>query len=56
MLCFYQKKKLFFEEDINREKYILRFLRSLQNQNYDNIEIILVDDFSEDNSIILISY
>ena len=35
----------------NKEKYILRFLRSLQNQNYDNIEIILVDDFSEDNSI-----
>ena len=25
----------------NREKYILRFLRSIQNQFFDNIEIIL---------------
>ena len=35
----------------NKEKYILRFLKSIQNQNYNNIEIILVDDFSSDNSI-----
>ena len=35
----------------NKENYILRFLRSIQNQMFDNIEIILVDDFSEDNSI-----
>ena len=35
----------------NKEKYILRFLRSIQNQFFDNIEIILVDDFSLDNSI-----
>jgi len=34
----------------NREKYILGFLRSIQNQNFDNIEIIFVDDFSSDNS------
>ena len=38
----------------NREKYILRFLRSIQNQFYDDIEIILVDDFSTDNSVKLI--
>ena len=38
----------------NREKYILRFLRSIQNQFFDNIEIILVDDFSTDNSAKLI--
>ena len=38
----------------NREKYILRFLRSIQNQCFDGIEIILVDDFSEDNSVKLI--
>ena len=35
----------------NREKYILRFLRSIQNQFFDNIEIIFVDDFSSDNSV-----
>ena len=35
----------------NKERYILRFLRSIQNQSYENIEIILIDDFSEDNSI-----
>ena len=35
----------------NREKYILRFLRSIQNQSFDNIEIILVDDCSTDNSV-----
>ena len=38
----------------NREKFILRFLRSIQNQFYDDIEIILVDDFSTDNSVKLI--
>ena len=38
----------------NKEKYILRFLRSVQNQNFDDIEIILVDDFSKDNTIKLI--
>ena len=35
----------------NREKYILRFLRSIQNQYFDNVEIIFVDDFSSDNSV-----
>ena len=34
----------------NKEKYIIRFLRSIQNQNFNNIEIILIDDFSQDNS------
>ena len=38
----------------NREKYILRFLKSIQNQNFNDIEIILVDDFSTDNSVKLI--
>ena len=38
----------------NKEKYILRFLRSIQNQFFDNIEIILVDDFSLDNSMKII--
>ena len=38
----------------NSEKYILRFLRSIQNQNFLEIEIILVDDCSNDNSVFLI--
>ena len=38
----------------NQEKYILRFLRSVQNQFFDDIEIILIDDCSKDNSVKLI--
>ena len=38
----------------NREKYILRFLRSVQNQFFDEIEIIFIDDFSKDNSVKII--
>lgn len=38
----------------NREKYILRLIRSVQNQFFDEIEIILVDDFSTDHSAELI--
>lgn len=38
----------------NKEKYILRYLRSIQNQNFDDIEIILIDDFSTDNTLNII--
>lgn len=38
----------------NQEKFILRFLRSLQNQDFPDIEILLIDDFSTDNIIDLI--
>jgi len=34
----------------NREHYIIRFIRSIQNQFLDDIEIIFIDDFSSDNS------
>ena len=34
----------------NCEKYILRTLRSIQNQNMSNFEIMLVNDFSNDNT------
>ena len=34
----------------NRQKYIKRFLKSVQFQNFKDIEIILVDDKSTDNS------
>ena len=35
----------------NCEKYIIRAIKSIQYQNMTDIEIILVDDFSEDNII-----
>ena len=35
----------------NRENYLLRFLKSICNQNYNNVEIILIDDCSMDNSV-----
>ena len=38
----------------NRDKYILRFLRSIQNQFFDDIEIIFVDDLSTDITIVII--
>ena len=34
----------------NAEKYLRRCISSLINQTYDNIEIILVNDGSNDNS------
>ena len=38
----------------NSEKYILRLIRSIQNQCFEDIEIILVDDYSNDNTVKLI--
>ena len=38
----------------NKEKYILRLIRSIQNQFFDDIEIILIDDHSIDNTTKLI--
>lgn len=38
----------------NTQKFISRFLRSIQYQKFDNIEIILVDDCSIDKSIKII--
>ena len=35
----------------NKKNDILRFLRSIQNQKFEQIEIILIDDFSQDNTI-----
>ncbi|OOM76327.1 UDP-Glc:alpha-D-GlcNAc-diphosphoundecaprenol beta-1,3-glucosyltransferase WfgD [Clostridium puniceum] len=34
----------------NYEKYIIECLQSIANQDYRNIELIIVDDFSKDNS------
>ena len=38
----------------NSEKYLLKFLRNIQDQNFIEIEIILVDDCSIDNSVKII--
>ena len=38
----------------NSEKFILRFLRSIQNQFFTDIEIIFIDDYSDDNSTLII--
>ena len=38
----------------NRQKYLIRFLKSIQFQDFKDIEIILVDDKSTDNGINII--
>ena len=38
----------------NREKHLTKFIRSIQNQNFKDLEIILIDDFSTDKSINII--
>ena len=35
----------------NREKFLLRFIKSIHHQNFFDIEIIFVDDNSSDNSV-----
>ena len=61
-LCANSQVKLYFSEKkkfpkvsiisavFNIESYLLRFLKSIQNQNFKDIEIILIDDFSSDNT------
>jgi len=38
----------------NNGEYLLRYLKSIQNQNFNDIEIIFIDDFSTDNTLNLI--
>ena len=38
----------------NREKYLMRFIKSIQNQKFNDIEIIFIDDYSEDKSVKII--
>lgn len=35
----------------NREKFIARFIMVIQNQDFNNLEIIFIDDYSKDNSV-----
>lgn len=41
----------FIVTSFNYEDYVVKTLESIKNQTYQNIEIIVVDDFSTDNSI-----
>ena len=38
----------------NRERYLLRFIKSIYYQNFIDIEIIFIDDCSKDNSLTII--
>ena len=40
----------------NRERYLIRLLESIQYQHFDNIEIVIIDDYSIDNSLNIIKY
>jgi len=40
----------------NKENLVLKSVRSIQNQSFKNIEIIIVDDGSKDNSISIYKY
>ena len=41
---------------LNKSFYLLRLIRSIQNQKFENIEIIFIDDHSNDGSIELIEH
>jgi glycosyltransferase involved in cell wall biosynthesis len=43
-----------FVTSYNHSKYILETLESIRNQTYTNFELILVDDFSKDDSVEII--
>ena len=57
MWLFFLKKKPLVSvliTSFNKEKYIKRCIKSCINQNYKNLEIIVFDDKSEDNSVNII--
>ena len=61
------KEKIIYEKDkeplisivvpcYNRDNLIMKSIRSIQNQNFKNIEIIIVNDFSTDNTSLILNY
>ena len=40
----------------NKQNILLKSIRSIQNQNFKNLEIIIVNDFSNDNSTNIFNY
>lgn len=40
----------------NGEKYIVKYVESILNQSYKNLEIIIINDESKDNTINILSY
>ena len=40
----------------NGEGFLKKAIRSVQNQNFKEIEIIIIDDFSKDNSLKIIFF
>lgn len=45
-LCILSPYRNFFKKEINGRRY----LESLNNQNYSNFEVLMIDDLSSDNS------
>lgn len=43
-----------FVPSCNHEKYVLETLESIKNQTYKNYELIIIDDFSTDNTVAII--
>lgn len=40
----------------NAEKYIVKYVESVLNKSYKNLEIIIINDESKDNTINILSY
>ena len=50
----YEPKVSIISAVYNKEDYLLRFIHSIQEQHFSDFELILIDDFSQDNSVELI--
>ena len=56
LFSFSQKPKVSVVVPVyNSQKYINKTIRSIQNQNLFNLEIILINDFSKDNTSSIIN-
>lgn len=50
----YEPKVSIISAVYNKEEYLLRFIHSIQEQNFLDFELVLIDDLSQDNSVELI--